>query len=220
MVSFTIRTNFPEVQAKLQRLQSDVGAAALASAINKTLAQGKTQMVRAITAEFNVKAAYVRDRLRIRRATARGGTALIEGALMGGKSDRTRSANIIAFVERKVTLAEGRRRRKAGTLNQLFVKVKRTGPVKPIPGAFIGNKGRTVFKRVGKTRLPIEPVQTIDVAQMFNTKRINIEVRKVMLAKFPTVFAREAAFYTERFNRQAINAAFDKLREVRASGGA
>jgi len=53
-------------------------------------------------------------------------------------------------------------------------------------GAFIGNAGRTVFRRTGeaniiatkgmhkgKSREPIESVQVIDVPQMFNTRVIN-----------------------------------------------
>ncbi|MGK2897219.1 MAG: phage tail protein [Burkholderiaceae bacterium] len=199
-MQLTISTNFPKVQAALDRLQEDVRDRALASAINKTLDQAKTGMVREITAEFNVKAAYVRDRLRVRRAFARARFE-IQGSLIGGKGGKGRSANIIAFVENKVTLAEGRRRAKAGTQNQLFVKIKRAGSKKPLKGAFIGNQGRTVFERVGKARLPIRPVQVIDVAQMFNTKRINAKVVQLMRDKFPDIFAREARFYTDRFNR-------------------
>lgn len=207
----TIKHNFPEVQRSLDQLGKDIAEKALASAINKTLDQAKTAMVRAITAEFNVTAAYVRERLRVRRASARQGLFAIEGALIGGDG-RRRSANIIRFVENKVSLAEAKRRSKAGTLNQIYVKVKRTGQAKPLKGAFIGNKGRTVFERVPGTRMSsrkwggkhgeqIKPVQVIDVAQMFNTRRINSVVVASMRAKFPQIFEREARFYTARFNR-------------------
>jgi Prophage minor tail protein Z (GPZ) len=199
-MQITISTNFPDVQRALGRLQAGVRESALTSAINKTLDQAKTAMVRGITAEFNVKAGYVRERLRVVRASKRGGLFAIEGSLRGG-SERKRSANIIAFVERSTSLAQAKKRRKAGTLGQLFVKVKRNGPAKALKGAFIGNKGRTVFRRTGKARLPIEPVQVIDVGQMFNTRRINSVVVATMKAKFPQVFAREAKFFTDRFNR-------------------
>lgn len=201
-MQITIKHNFPEVQRQLDRLAEGVRGPALSSAINKTLDQAKTAMVRGITAEFNVTAAYVRERLRVRRASARQGLFAIQGELIGGDG-RRRSANIIRFVENKVSFAEVKRRRKAGTLNQLYVKVKRTGPKKPLKGAFIGNQGRTVFRRVGLGRLPIEPVQVIDVAQMFNTRRINSQVVATMQAKFPQVFEREARFYVDRFNRGA-----------------
>lgn len=201
MFKIDIRTNFPQVQRALAQLQADVGGRAQVSAVNKTIDFGRAEMTRQITAEFNVKAAYVRERLRVRRASAKQGRFSIEGSLIGGAANRRRSANIIAFVERKTTLAQARKRSKDGTLSQLYVKVKRTGPAKPLKGAFIGNSGRTVFRRTGETRLPIEPVQVIDVGQMFNTKRINTVVRQRMQRKYPEIFAREARFFVERFNR-------------------
>jgi hypothetical protein len=215
-MQINVTTNFPDVARKLSELQEGVRGAALTSAINKTLDQAKTAMVRGITAEFNVKAAYVRDRLRVVRASKKGGLFSIEGSLRGG-SDRKRSANIIAFIENSVSLAQARKRRKDGTLGALFAKFKKTSGKKLVKGkygqgAFIGNKGRTVFERVPGTRAgsrkwggkhgeQIAPVQVIDVSQMFNTKRINAVVVATMKAKFPEVFEREARFYTERFNR-------------------
>jgi hypothetical protein len=50
---------------------------------------------------------------------------------------------------------------------------KRGSSGKVIEGAFVGNKGRTVFRRVGKARLPIEPVRVIDVGQMFRSKKVS-----------------------------------------------
>jgi hypothetical protein len=202
-----ITTNFPSVSARLARLQQDVGNRALASAVNKTLALARTQMTREITQEFAVSAGYVRDRLRIRRATARGGRLTIEGSLIGGGvRGRKRSANIIAFVEKSVTLAEARKRAKAGTRRALFVKIKRKGGKKLLEGkyghgAFIGNKGRTVFEREGDKRLPIRPVQTIDVAQMFNTRRINDAVVRLMRQRFGGIFDNEARVFIARFNQ-------------------
>jgi hypothetical protein len=57
-------------------------------------------------------------------------------------------------------------------------------------GAFIGNKGRTVFQRTGNTRLPIKPVQVIGVGQMFNFKPINARVKKKIEAEFATEMTR------------------------------
>ena len=200
-MQLSITTNFPQVQRALDRLQAGVREQALASALNKTIDQAKTAMIREITAEFNVKAGYVRERLRVRRASRKTQLAFEAALIGGGKAGRGRSANLIAFVESVTSLAQARKRAKAGTLNQLFVKIKRGGPKKPLKGAFIGNKGRTVFERVGNERLPIKPMQVIDVAQMFNTKRINAKVLQLVRTKFPEVFAREARFFTDRFNR-------------------
>jgi hypothetical protein len=218
MVSLSVKADFADVERSLSVLREDIKRQVLASSINKTIDLGRTAMVRQITSEFNLTAAYVRQRLRVRRALNRGQLA-IEGALIGGKDDGRRSANIIVFLEKSVTLAEGKRRAKAGTQNQLFVKIKRAGGKKAVKGAFgqgafIGNKGRTVFERMPGTKMAsrrgntkhseqIKPVQVIDVAQMFNTRRINAAVVQMVKSKFPGIAAREIRFYTERFNRGA-----------------
>jgi hypothetical protein len=149
---------------------------------------------------FAAALGWVRQRLRINRARVSGAALKLEASLIGGDGKR-RSANIIRFLEKSVTLAQSRKRSKAGTINRLFVQVKRKGGRKPLSDkTFIGNKGRTVFKRDGKDRLPISPVQVIDVAQMFNTRRINRVVVDKLQAKFPEIFEREAAFFLARFN--------------------
>lgn len=211
-----IKTNFADVQRQLDSLQREVRDRAMASAMNKTLDLARTQMTRQIAGEFNVTAGYVRDRLRVRRASARGaGVVHLYASLIGGKAGgRRRSANIIAFVEKSVSLAQGRKRAKAGTLRQVHVKIKRKGGVKPLGDLrFIGNKGRTVFERIPERKMAsragklnkhtqaIGPVQTIDVAQMFNTRRINRAVVAMIRERFPQIFEHEAKFFVDRFNR-------------------
>ena len=194
-----VQTNFPQVAQALAGLQRDLADKALMRALNRTTDLAKTQMSRQIRQEFNVDTAFVNQRLRVIPARYRNGNVMLEAAL--DASAKRRSANVIRFVEGSVTLAQARKRAKTGTLKQLFVKIKRAGGFKPIKGAFIGNKGRTVFERVGKARLPIKPVQTIDLPQMFNAKRINAVVVKTMLTRFPDVFERELAFALSRFGK-------------------
>lgn len=186
-MQISVKTNFPDVQRKLDGLQQDMRAKVAASAVNKTMEQARTQMIREITSEFAVKAGFVRERLRISRASFRQGAFNIEASLSGtGKI----SANVIAFSARQVSTG-------------VSVKIKKAGGRKIITGAFIGNKGRTVFKRVGAKRLPIKAISTINVPQMFNQKRINAAVVAAIKAKFPTIFEREANFYVARFNGRA-----------------
>lgn len=189
----SIRNNFPKVAAELDRVGRDVGAKALVRALNATVIQGQTQMARAIAKEFQVSVSKAKDRLEVRRAFAggRGSNVKFEASLAATARRKGRSMNLIAFVERSVTLAEGRRRAKSGTQSQLRFQIKRVGGKKMIKGAFIGNDGRTVFIREGKGRLPIKPINTIDVPQMFNTKKLNALVRAVMLKRFDANFKRE-----------------------------
>jgi hypothetical protein len=186
-MQISIKTNFPDVQRRIDTLRAEIVQQATVRAVNGTLAQAKTRMSRAIRAEFNIKAEKVNASLRIERASYRGGVYRIEGKLES-PTKRGRSINVINFEARK-------------TGQGVSVKILRKGGRKVIKGAFIGNDGRTVFKRVDKARLPIVAVQTIDVQQMFTTKRINELVVRMINEKFPEIFDREVRYYTERFNR-------------------
>lgn len=200
-MQITIKNNFPSIQKRLGQLSDDIRDKALASALNKVTDQARTQMTREITKEYNVKAAYVRDRLKITRARWNKGAVAMQATLTGsGRNGRSRSANVIAFLEKSVTLAQARKRGKSGTLAQLHFQIKKSGGKKIIPGAFIGNKGRTVFIREGKARLPIKAVRTIDVPSMFNQRRINATVTQLIKDKLPSIFERDVKFYTDRFN--------------------
>ena len=190
--TINVRTNFPEIAAKLDQLPENIGHKALVRAMNKTVEQGRSEMARKISREFMVTQAKARERLSIERAYVKGGTLHFQATLRAGwRHPKGRSMNLIHFVEKNTTLAQARKRAKAGTLNQLHFQIKRSGGKKVIKGAFVGNKGRTVFIREGKSRLPIKAVNTIDIPQMFNTKRINTVVRQVMLNRLGANFKRE-----------------------------
>lgn len=208
-----IRTNFPDIQRRLLVMQQDVARQATARAINRTIEQAQTAMSREIRREFNVTPQEVNQSLRITRARFAAGVFEMSASLESPQR-RGRSLNLIRFVERSVSLAAARKRMAAGEGGtyrlgkaerrkqlELRFKIRKGGPSKVIPGAFIGNKGRTVFIRLGDERLPIKALQTIDIAQMFNAKRINERVVGRMRSDFPRIFEHEAKFYTERFNR-------------------
>ena len=191
-MKLTISHNLQEGQQAIDRLHKDVAAQATARAVNRTIEQAKTAMSREIRAEFNISASKVNESLRINRATYKNGLYQIEASLES-PSKRGRSLNLINFDAR--TTRQG-----------VTVRIKKGGGRKLLKGAFIANQGRTVFRRVGKERLPIEALQTIEVANMFNTKRINACVVKFMLDKFPQIFEREARYYTDRFNAKRAGA--------------
>ena len=192
MTTISIRNNFPQVAARLDRLTVDVGNKAMVRALNATVTQGKTEMARKISSEFRISVGAAKDRLDVRRASVRGGVLRFQAFLEATRKGKGRSMNMIAFVTgSKVSKASARRQGKAALAGQLQMQIRRGGGKKVIPGAFIGNKGRTLFIREGKKRLPIKALNTIDVPQMFNTKRINSVVREVMLKKFSANFQRE-----------------------------
>jgi hypothetical protein len=194
MIRMNVRTNFPDVARAMRSLPEKVANQAMTRALNKTVEQARPEMARRISSEFVISTTAAKARLSITRASVRGGNLRVEAMLEATRKGKGRSMNVIAFMERKVTLAEARRRAKNGTLAQLRFKIHRRGGMKTINGAFVGNKGRTIFRRTGSARTPIEAVNTIDVPQMFNTRRLNEVVRKAMLSKFQEIFAREARY--------------------------
>jgi len=198
MIEVKVGHNIKQVSRGLGKLQRGLCDKAAVMALNKTVAKGKTEMGRAIRSEFAIKAADVRPRLQVIRAR-RG--KLVAELNPFASARRGRSLNLIRFLENKVTMAEGRRRKKSGTQNVLRFKIKKGSAPKTIKGAFVGNKGRTVFRRTGKERLPIEAVSTIDVPQMFNTKRINKRVVAKIQKDFPIEFERAARLVLRRFNK-------------------
>ena len=183
-----IKTNFPDVAKQIKELHEDVANKATARALNATMAQAKTAMSREIRQKFVLSASKVNESLRVNKAVAKNGLFQMEASLES-PSQRGRSLNLINFGARQ-------------TAKGVSVKISRDGGRKLIPGAFIGNDRRTVFKRVGKARLPIKALQTIDVAQMFNTKKINQAVIAAINERFPVIFEREAKYYTDLFNQK------------------
>jgi hypothetical protein len=183
--SIKVKTNFPEVTRQLDQLHSDLVKRALVRAFNRTIEQARTDMSREIRKEFNITAAKVNAALRIERATfhdLRGPQATLLVP-----AQRGRSLNLINFGARQ-------------TRRGVSVQVKKGSGRKVIPGAFIANDGKTVFKRVGKARLPIKALQTIDIAQMFNSKKIMATVERAMREKFKKNFEHEASYYINKFN--------------------
>lgn len=197
-MQISVRHNFQKVVREMERAGKDAGERALVRALNVATDQGKTRMAQQISREFRISSGEVKSRLSAARARVKGAYRF-EAKLEASNRGKGRSMNLIAFVEQVVSLAQARKRRKAGEGQakrgnralELRFQIKRTGGKKVIPGAFIGNKGRTVFIREGKSRLPIKALNTIDVPQMFNTQRINKVVVDVILDRFEAQFRRE-----------------------------
>ena len=194
MFSINVKADVKPAVDYLNRIAKGIGDKALTSALNKTVAQARTQMIRGITSEYAISAATVRERLQLQRASRTG--MQFTATLIGNPAGRAKRAmNVIRFIEKSVSLAQARKRRKAGTLGALRFKIRRAGGLQTIAGAFIANNGRTVFRRTGKARLPIEAVSTIGVPQMFNAKKVQIPVQRWITENFPRIFDRETRYF-------------------------
>lgn len=189
MIKIDVRGDFGK--SMLARVQRDLRPKVIQPALNKMADKVKADLARAIPDEFNVKAAEVRSAVDIRRA--RSGSLEAVVTIFGSSSKRGRSMNLIHFLAAvqatgraiKVRGAKGKKSELAALQKQLGFLIKKGGGLKKIDGAFIGNKGRTIFQRVGRERLPIKPVQVIGFAQMFKSRKIERRILDTIAREMP-----------------------------------
>lgn len=207
-----ISTDFGSVTRSIGRLMSDIEREGIRLGINRTLQRGRTEASRAITAEFAVKANDAKAQLRITSISRKNNGFVLSGSLEAfGRRRGHSSRNVMLFnakaapgTERKqvrFSTPLGWRTRTVAVGGGVSVKIKKNGPRKVIQGAFIGNKGRTVFIREGGARLPIKAVETIDLPQMFNTQTVNRRLLKRMEEILAVEVERGIAAATARFGR-------------------
>jgi len=186
-MALTVTYDATAVKAMLAKLPEALRDKASAMAINKTADKAKTEMKRQITAIYNLKSTEVGGALNIIKASAKKNVvsaSLYPTTLSGSKKGR--AMNVIHFLSAIYGVkTRGSKATKAeisaleGGLGFQFKKIGGTKRIKAVgdkSAPFIGNKGRTVFRRTGKSRTPIEPVQVIDIPQMFNTAALNNSV--------------------------------------------
>ena len=180
-----------DAQRRLASLSGPQMVSAIAAAINKTTAKGQAELTRAINQRYNIKADDVRNSVTLRKANASQDHVQATIQIFGSAKKQGRSLNMIHFMERKVTMSQGRKRRADSTLNQLRFNIIKGAGLKKIlgdstlkNGAFVGNQGRTIFQRTGRARLPIVPVQVIGVSQMFMFNPIHTRVINKIESEF------------------------------------
>ena len=197
-------SGFDGLKRKIDRLPAEMRDKAVRPAINKVAAKGTAELTRAITDEYAVKASEVRNAVWVRKAHG----DLLEAVItvFGSAKRRGRSLNLIHFLAAvqaagKAHAVRGKRVSKADRAaldKQLGFIIKKAGGIKKIEGAFLGNKGRTVFIREGKGRLPIKPLQVIGFSQMFNSKRVSARVMKKINDELPVEVDRAIAMLLAR----------------------
>lgn len=198
MIKVDVR-GIKEVQAKLAGISRDLHAKVLGPAINKVAAKAVAEINRAIPQEYAVKAGDVRNAVTLRKAHAGNLEAVI--SVFGSARKKGRSLNMIHFLAAvqaagravKTRGTKGNKAQLAALQKQLGFLIKKGGGLKTIDGAFLGNKGRTVFQRVGKERLPIKPVQVIGFSQMFASRKISTRITDKIRADFAVEIDRAIA---------------------------
>jgi hypothetical protein len=167
-----------DVRRQLSAISQALESRVIPPALNKVADKAKSEATRAIVGEYAVKASEVRNSVSIYGASSGRMEAVI--TVFGSPSKRGRSMNLIHFLAvaqqaGKAVRVKGKKVTKADIAQvskQLGFLIRRAGGIKTIPGAFVGNKGRTVFIREGRARLPIKPLQVIGFSQMFSSRKI------------------------------------------------
>lgn len=188
-----------ELRRKLSGVVKDVDRKVVQPAINKVAEKARAEINRAIPQEYAVKAAEVRNAIDLRKA--RDGDLRAVISIFGSARRRGRSLNMIHFLAAiqaagkaaKVRGARVTKQDMKALARQLGFVIRRDGGLKKIDGAFVGNKGRTIFRRTGKGRLPIEPLQVIGFSQMFSSQKISKRVLDKVRAELPVEIDRALA---------------------------
>ena len=193
-MQISITSTFPAVIAKLKQLPPQVGARALKRSLDRTMVTARKDMSDAIYKEYAFRNKKdVNEKLFVQKPRVSPGGLQIEASLYS-RSKRGRSLNLVRFV-----IGDRTKNRRTG---QIKLRIKRNGGIKTIPGAFLmpSKKGGSMFlaRRVSKARLPIEPLQTIDIPQMFNKRTLKARVVRTIEATLGRRFDAEAKFYLAR----------------------
>ena len=164
MIQISLKAEFDNALRSLAGLEKQVEVAAQ-QAINRVAATAKSIAVKSISSETGIQQKLVRDRIAIFKAS--------RSALSAVVSAFKYAPNLIRYQAKQT---------KAG------VSAKAWNQRKVYRGTFIGNKGRTVFKRVGKARLPIKAVYGPSIPQTFIKARTTEAMIQAVQTRWPTEF--------------------------------
>lgn len=180
-----VRADFSQVRAEMARLERGLRDAVTARALNKIGQQVKTAAKKEISAAYNITQAKVAERITVRKAMRANPTVVV--AVESKYRRKSRATNLITF---------GARELKRGGVS---VKIRRdAAPLRGDKWFIITNaktQGRFVAKRTGRARKDIASVMTIDVGQMFNARKVNTELLRVVRERFPTELKRALASF-------------------------
>jgi hypothetical protein len=165
-LSIDVRADIRAATKYLNVVQSEIDRAAV-MALNRVAVTVRAEASRTVAKASGMKVGEVKAKMPIAKADKASLTAVIFA--------KPWAPNLIRYAARET---------RAG------VSAKAWGQRKIYKGAFIGNKGRTVFSRVGENRLPIKALFGPSVPKEFLRKANVDAMTKVVATRFPLEFAR------------------------------
>lgn len=148
---------------------------AMNSAINRTATQVRTQAVRSLAKQTGFKQKAIRVNQFLRKGSIRDLTASL--------TTKGRASNLINF---------GARQTKKG------VSAAPWGKRRIFKGTFIGNNGRTVFRRVGKKRLPIKAMYGPNLGKEADREPTRSVIAKTARQRWPINLREKLEFFLRR----------------------
>ncbi len=175
MITIRAITPIDAIIDAISALPKKIAKPAIAKALNRAATATRKRSAKVIQNEMGVKAGALKTAVKVERANAKKLSALI--------SNRGKRLNLIRF---------GAKQGKKG------VRAKAWGTRRLYKGAFIGNKGRTVFARTSAERLPIKPLFGPGVAQTVIDGGIYKKLRRFTSEEFKKVLFKEVAFRMQK----------------------
>ena len=174
MLDFDVSADFREVDRMFRHMPGVVNKAAT-RALNRTNNSVESIARRMIAKDMGIPAKAVRVGMFKIKATRH--------SLKASTVARGRPLNLIRFKARQT---------KKG------VSASAWGKRKVYKGTFIGNQGRTVFKRVGKQRTPIKAVWGPSIPKTMLADYIVRAMQEKAGSQWQKNFARDLQFYLDR----------------------
>lgn len=179
----SVKMDVKRLTKHLRGVQREAIPRATARALNTTARQVQSQAVKALSKKTGLKQKDIRVAMSRKKASWRN---LLSAVIATG-----RAVNLIRFV----TPAK---RHSRAFLKRDGVIAKAWGKKKLYKGTFIGNRGRTVFARKGKERLPIKAIHGPSIPREMARPVIDRLLKKTIRKKFPINFERDMKFYLSR----------------------
>ena len=178
-----------DVKADVRRAQRQLGndrgavTKAAARALTRTADQVRSAAVKELARETGLKQKDVRVALKRIRAKPRN---LISAVVATG-----RAVNLIRFTRQTREQA----RRAGGVIANAW------GKKRLYRGSFIGNVGRTVFRRTSAARLPIAALHGPSIPREMAREKIAKHLKAVVRTRWPINFAADLKFFLNRSGR-------------------
>ena len=188
----TIQHDLKKLKQQLNTLETKVAPQATIRTLNRMAESAKVASARHIAPQMNSRQAAVKRRIETQRATFK--------RLWATLVARDRALQLIEFVvgSRKPTQQPGGKRG--------LVKAKVYGKTRTLTDAFIaprrtGDSKTTVYIRKSKKRKPLKLLYGPGIMQLFRQKENDAIMQATVRERFGIEFARNLAFYINRFKR-------------------